>query len=540
MTNLELPLGRRTAFYRIFEILPLLLSIAWVLTPVLLSLIDPFLGAVFVVVFIIVWLVKVIAMSIRSIQGYGLLNKAQKVNWRHRLEDLENSEAALSSTPTKTISWQSGIHNHNLERLMKRNKHLKPSEVYNLIIIAVYNEGRDVLEPTIQSILASNYDMGHVFVAIAYEQRGGREIAATVNSLKKQYAAKFRGFYTIEHPESMPNEVIGKGANITYAGRKLHRILIKYGIQPDQVIVTTLDSDNRPHPEYLAYVTYEYIVHPNPRHSSFQPLALYLNNIWDVPAPMRVLATGNSFWNIVISQRPHLLRNFASHSQGLAALVDMDFWSTRTVVEDGHQFWRSYFRYDGHYDVVPIYVPIYQDAVMAGKYTRSLKAQFVQLRRWAYGVSDVPYVAERVLTSKRTVPFLDGFIKLVQLIDSHVSWASAPFILLLGAFAPLFLSSESSRSIVAHQLPSIAGGIQTVAMLGLVVTIVLSFRLLPKRPKRYTWVRSIFMLLQWALAPMLAVIYGATAAFNAQAHLFFGKYLNEFDVTEKKVVSHDG
>jgi hypothetical protein len=175
---------------------------------------------------------------------------------------------------------------------------------------------------------------------------------------------------------------------------------------------------------------------------------LFLNNIWDAPAPMRVIATGNSFWNIINSLRPHMLRNFSSHSQSMAALIDMDFWSTRTIVEDGHHFWRSYFRYDGHYDVVPIYVPIYQDAVLSSTYRKTLKAQFVQVRRWAYGVSDVPYVAIKVFGPGRTVPLWDGISKFVRLLDGHVSWASSSLVLLFGAWAPLFLNPESGRSII--------------------------------------------------------------------------------------------
>lgn len=539
MENLELPLGKRSRFYRFFERLPLTLSILNILAPVLLSLIDPLYGAVFVIVFLIIWFVKAFAMSIRSIQGYNILQRAQAVDWNKRLSDLGDPEAALADW-TGRHGWKMAVHKRNLELLRLREDRKQPSDIYNAIIIATYNESREILEPTILSVIASNYDMRQVILTIAYEERGGAEVEATVQALQKKYGSKFAEFYTIKHPTGLPDEVIGKGANITYAGKKLAELIDKKGILSDNVIVTTLDSDNRPHAQYLPYLTYEYIVHPEPRYSSFQPLSLYLNNIWDVPAPMRVLATGNSFWNIVISQRPHMLRNFASHSQGLTPLLDMNFWSTRTIVEDGHQFWRSYFCYKGHYSVVPVYVPIYQDAVMSDKYVRTLKAQFVQLRRWAYGASDIPFVASQVLTRKRTVPFADGFIKFLQLIDSHVTWASAPYILMLGAFAPLFLSSEASRSIVAHQLPSVASMVQQIAMIGLFITIILSLRMLPKRPERYTRWRNLGMLLQWVLAPFMAIIYGSSAALNAQFHLFFGKYLTTFDVTAKTVVSQDG
>jgi hypothetical protein len=128
-------------------------------------------------------------------------------------------------------------------------------------------------------------------------------------------------------------------------------------------------------------------------HTSFQPIAMFTNNIWDVPAPMRVIATGNSFWNMIVSMRQHILRNFASHAQSLDALVATNFYSTRTVVEDGHQYWRTYFKFDGKHDVFPLFTPIYQDAVLAGSLWRTIKEQFIQLRRWAYGASDVAYVA---------------------------------------------------------------------------------------------------------------------------------------------------
>jgi len=541
MEGLELPLGKRSRFYRFFEMFPALASYLTILLPILLSLIDPLLGAVFVIVYIIIWFVKAMAMSVRSIQGYRTLERAKRVRWRERLDDLENPVKTLEDWDiARQAEWKSEVHHHNLQRMVATEGVKRPSDLYNAIIIATYNESRDVLEPTIQSILESEYDMKHVILTIAYEERGGEAIEETVRALQKKYSSHFFEMYLIKHPDGLPGEVIGKGGNITFAGRELHQRLLKKGIEPENVIVTTLDSDNRPHPTYFAYMTYEYIVHPEPRYASFQPMSLFLNNIWDVPAPMRVLATNNSFWNIVISQRPNMLRNFASHSQGLAALVDMDFWSVRTIVEDGHQFWRSYFRYDGHYSVVPIYVPIYQDAVMTEKYTRTLKAQFVQLRRWAYGASDIPYVAERVLSKKRTVPFWDGFMKLARLVDSHVSWASAPFVLLFGAFAPLFLSSESNRSIVAHQLPGIASNIQQIAMVGILIIIIVSFKLLPPRPARYKWIKNLGMIIQWVLAPVLGIAYGASAALYSQTRLLFGRYLDRFDVTEKAVVNDEG
>lgn len=148
---------------------------------------------------------------------------------------------------------------------------------------------------------------------------------ATAKRLQAEYADTFRAFQIVKHPSNLPDEVVGKGPNITFAGYKLQEWCDTQHISYSNVIVTTLDSDNRPHPTYFDYVAYEYIVQADRKHLSYQPVALYFGNIWDAPAPMRVIATGNSFWTIISSMRPHTLRNFAAHSQPLDALVEMDF-----------------------------------------------------------------------------------------------------------------------------------------------------------------------------------------------------------------------
>lgn len=251
---------------------------------------------------------------------------------------------------------------------------------------------------------------------------------------------------------------------------------------------------------------------------------------------MRVLATGNSFWNIISSVRPHTLRNFASHSQPLKALVGMNFWSVRTIVEDGHQYWRSYFYFKGNYTVQPILVPIYQDAVLSGTLKKTLKDQFKQLRRWSYGASDIAYVAMNIFTKDRDVPLMPALGRFIRLLDGHVTLACISFLVAFGGWVPLIVNPRASMLIAAQQLPDAISKIQQVAMLGIIVTIVISFQIIPKRPARYKWTKSIFMFTQWILMPVTAILYSALAAYVAQTRLMFGKYLDKFDLTEKITV----
>lgn len=536
MVDIEIPLGKRKLKYRLFEMLPAFLSYGSFVLLIVLSLLSPILAAIYLLFIITTLLVKAVGIAARTIQGSRRLESAQKVDWHSRLADLENPKAAFAVAQRHNRSKAYGAITHidNLRLISADPDDFpRPSQIYNAVIIATYNESYEIIEPTIQSVLANTYESKHIILTIAYEQRGGEAVKATVARLQKEFAGKFYAFHIVEHPKDIPNEVKGKGSNITYAGKFLQGWLKEEGIASKNVIVTTLDSDNRPYHSYFDYVTYEYIVHEDRKHLSYQPLALFMNNIWDVPAPMRVIATGNSFWNIISSMRPHTLRNFASHSQSMDALEEMSFWSTRTIVEDGHQYWRSYFYFNGNYSVLPIYVPIYQDAVLANTYWKTLKAQFIQLRRWAYGASDVPYVATRLFTNQRNVPLVSGLARFLRLLDGHVTLASVSILAAFGAWVPLLINGEAERSIAAHQLPDAVSVLQRVAMIGLFISVFLAFKMLPPRPERYKKSRSFMMVAQWALMPITAVAYSAASALYSQGRLFTGRYMDKFDVTDK-------
>ena len=535
MTDLEIPLGKRTAKYRFFEMLPAILSYGAIILLVVLSVISPILAAIYLLLVIVTLLVKSVGMAVHTITGRQRLEDAQKVDWKSRLNDLEDPQKSFERLQnTHSDEFAAADHIENLRLISKNSKKFPlPSQIYNAIIVAAYNESYDVIAPTLKSVLNSTYDNDKIILVLAYEERGGESIKKTAQRLHKEFGNKFHAFHIVEHPKDMPDEVIGKGGNISYAGHFLGKWLKQQNIESKNVIITTLDSDNKPYPSYFDYVTYEYIIHEDRKHLSFQPICLFTSNIWDVPAPMRVIATGNSFWNIISSMRPHTLRNFASHSQPMDALEGMGFWSTRTIVEDGHQYWRSYFYFNGKYAVVPIYVPIYQDAVFSDTYVKTLKAQFVQLRRWAYGASDVPYVAVRIFTIDRKVPLFGGLARFVRLLDGHVTLASVSILVAFGGWVPLFVNSNAARSIPAHQLPEVISITQQVALIGLFITVFLSFKMLPPRPARYKRHRNLFMIAQWALMPVTALSYSAVSALYSQGRLFMGRYLDKFDVTEK-------
>lgn len=539
MADFELPLGKRTRFYRFFELVPAIISYGAFVLLVVLSLVSPLLAAIYLLLIIITVLVKAVGIVYHTITGHGRLMKSQKIDWASRLADFEDPVASYEHHKGAASKAYGALQHVENLRLAAADAPAfpKPSSLTNLVIVAAYNEEFEVIDPTIQSVADTHYDNKKIVMVLAYEERGGPEIEKTALRLQKKYEDTFMEFQIIKHPRDLPDEVVGKGGNITYAGLQMQEWFKKQNIAYKDVLVTTLDSDNRPHVHYFDYMTYEYVVNEDRKHLAYQPIALFFNNIWDVPAPMRVVATGNTFWNIISSMRPHIMRNFASHSQPMEALVEMKWWSTRTVVEDGHHFWRSYFWFNGNYSVHPLYIPIYQDAVLDSTYLKTLKAQFIQLRRWMYGASDIPYIASHIFTKNRRVPFWPAFVWFIRALDGYVTAASVSIIVAFGAWVPLLINSEAYNNVVAHQLPDAVSLIQRIALIGLIVLVFLAFKMLPPRPERYKRHRTVGMVLQWVLMPITAIGYLSMAALNAQARLFMGRYLTKFDVTAKETIA---
>lgn len=552
--DLEIPLGKRTKKYRLLEILPGALSYTMIILLFALSIISPALGSYYLLLIIAVTLVKAVGIVYRTIQGYNAAKRAEKVNWHERLVDLEAPHERYEELlKYKCKEFAFNEHVENL-KLLSVGKDLvlsesevtvddepiffpKPKEIYHAVIMVAYNEGLETLIPTVEAVRDGSFDNERIIFVFGYEERGGEAMVENAKILKEKFKDDFFEFITVMHPKDLKDEIQGKGPNLNFAAGELLEFVKKKKIPLKNIIVTSLDSDNKMSKWYLDYVAYQFIVHPNRQHLSYQPVSLFTNNIWDAPAPMRIIAISNSFFNIISSMRSHTLKNFASHSQPLLALSEMGFWSKKTIVEDGHQYWRSLFFFNGNYEVLPIHVAIYQDAVMEETLIKTLKAQFVQLRRWDYGASDVAYVGVRLFSKDRKqigkMPFLPLFAKFVRLLEGHVTLAAISPMVAFGGWVPKIINSRS-KDLLTFNLPNTISLIQIFASVGLMTTILLSLKMLPPRPKDVKTPR-ILMILQWLLMPVVAIVYQSFAAFYSQTRLLTGNYMEKFDVTKKVV-----
>jgi hypothetical protein len=540
LRKLEIPLGKRSRAYRFFEILPGTLSYLVVLLPVLVGMWRADVAGFLILLFMLIWFFRTATMASKALATLKLRRGIEGVEWYPLLmDDYYNAKRNLDKLERKRKL--NGLEQIRLDALSKfsvsTDKELKPEDLIHVVMIPMVTEPYEVARGSVEAAAEQNYDLKNKVILQLCPEERGREVNAEVTKrLVEEFGDSFLKVIVSEHPAGMEDELVGKGGNINFAAKELLTELDEMNIPFENVMITGMDADCIMDREYLSHLSYLYLLNQSRDNASYQPLAIYTNNIWDAPAPMRVLAVGNSFYTLLQASRPHLQRNFSSHSQSLASLLVTNFWSAKTIVEDGHQYWRSYMAFKGRYRVESMWVPNYQDAVLGENYRKTLMAQFKQLRRWAYGVSDIPYIWTRGVAGKDKidgVPFWPAFVRFLRHLENDVSWAAAPILLALGAWLPIIFARDSDASIVAHQLPEVARWIQTLASIGVLSSVYVAFRILPKRPERYKKNRSVFMWVQWILIPVTGLIYGSSTGFNAQTRLILGKRLEKFDFTEK-------
>lgn len=493
---------RKKRLLRFFEILPGATSWFTLLILFIFSVFSPNTLAVFMIFYVVMWFIKVLFMACRMVLGYITHAKEMAFDWSGALEKL----------PPKH-SWR---------------------KIYHIVLVPTYKEDIDIIRSSIQSVSSADYPNDRIIYVLATEERDKENARVYAEILKKENAGKFADFIVTEHPDNLPDEIKGKGPNISYAMKEVLPLIDKLKIPYSNVIVTNMDTDNIMDKKYLSCLTYRYLTTPDPMHKSFQPLPMYFNNLWDVPMPMRLIGLGSSLWQMIVSSRVSRLRNFSAHAQGLDALVATDFWANDTIVEDGHQFWRSYFVFHGNHQVVPLAVPIYQDAILGSTMFFSLKEQYLQKKRWSWGVSDIPYVFYHSLKDKKIFWF-DRLANSLVLFESHWSWSTGSIILALFTWVPLVVNPQFGNSVFAYNFRHIYSNIVLIAYIGMVATLTISTMLIwPRRvSKKNNW-RILF---DWILTPIVLpisnIFFSSLPAFDSQTRLMLGIKPKVFRVTIK-------
>jgi hypothetical protein len=492
--------GSDYRLYRFLEIFPAAFSWGTLLGLIAFSFFYPVFVSYFIIAFDVYWLLLVLYLGIHLIAAYRDMRANMKIDWKQQCE----------STP----GWEDIIH---------------------LIVFPTYNESLDVIRPSFQALVDDGYPTKKMILVLAIEERAGQEARERADIIEKEFAHYFRSFMITVHPADIEGELKGKGANQAWAAREVKEKLIdKEDLDYDKIMVSVFDIDTIVIRGYFHCLTRKFLTVPDPYRASYQPIPVYHNNIWQAPFFARVAASSNTFWQMMQQIRHEKLATYSSHSMTWKALNDVNFWSTNMVSEDSRIFWHCFCYYNGNYRVEPLYFPISMDATQDKTNWQTMKSLYYQQRRWGWGVENLPYLTFNFIKNYKNSPkgkFI-GRIS-VQLHGFH-SWATNALIIAGIGWMPMLLGGDRfNQTVLSTNLPTVTRTLMTCAMVGLILSAVISTLLLPKKPAHYGFMKNIAMVAQWLILPASIIIFGAIPGLEAQTRLALGKYMG-FRVTPKE------
>ena len=404
-----------------------------------------------------------------------------------------------------------------------------PLQYYHLSIIPTYTEPYHVLERTVRAIVDSNYPAELKLVGIITREtdKPGWE---NVARLKAKFGGQLRGFYHIKDPLE-PGIVVGKSAAMNWGGRWMVRVLTEEGFNLDQVLITDLDSDYRVHPQYFAWISAHHARTPLRDYVIWQPVPLFHNNYWQVPMAVRIMSASTSQWQMFLHSRPHRLVAFSSYTCSLEFVRRVGYWDKDVIPEDSRFYWKAFFTFGKRFSVKSVYLPIYGDSPNSRDYASTHMSQYNQIKRWAWGITDVPYVLARLFKHPE-IPLILRVRRFMNLLLNHINWIFLPLLLMFGASVPIWVSVDFSLTDLGQTLWSYSGILLSTTLSTVVFFLYFEILLQPPKPKDWPLWKRGGVYVQYFAYPIVGLVLSVLPALEAHTRLLFGRYL-EYRVTEK-------
>ena len=404
-------------------------------------------------------------------------------------------------------------------------------KVHHIIVIPTYMEPEKTLRRTLDALAAQTFPRERMAIMISFEEREGEPGIKKAKNLKKAFKDKFGYFWTTFHPD-IEGEVKGKSSNTSW-GAKIakKRIVDEAGIPIEYVTITSEDADAVMDPQYFSVLAYHFLDSPERYHRIWQAGIMFYNNIWQVPAPVRVLASTFSVSQLYMLMRPDSLMNFSTYSTSLKLIDEIGYWDVDVIPEDYRLFFKAYYATEGQVEVDPMFIPVYNDAAEAEGFWPSMTNQYEQIKRWAWGASDDAYIIKQWILVPN-MPLWDKTMRAFRVLEGHFLWPVNWFAITLGAILPPLLNDEFSQTILGKTLPQLSSTILTIALISTVVMFLIDAANRPPRPNKVSWLKKLMQPIEFLLMPVIGFFFSALPGIDAHTRLMLGRYI-EYRVTEK-------
>ena len=396
-------------------------------------------------------------------------------------------------------------------------------QLRHLVIVPTCGESEEILADTLHYLTLQDVPLDRVSVVLAFEQRDP-SAPDRARRLSARFAPLFQHILITFHPD-LDGEVRGKSSNLTWAARQAQAELIDTGrLDPDHLIVTVCDADSRLHHAYLGALGYEVLSHPDGFLHIFQPAILFYANHWRLIAPLRALNSIYSLWELARMVPSHRLVTQSTYSLSWQAVHEVGFWDVDVIPEDSHMCFKVLFHFGRRVKVRPIWLPVYADAAEGATLRRTMANQYHQILRWAWGVSDIPYVALGAMRA-RDLPWHVRVMRVVWYVEEHLMWPAHWFLLTLGGLIPALINPAYARSPLGMWQASLVSAIMGLCLPCLLLVIVVDWRLRPQHPEGEDPVDVLIGWASFALLPVCGLLLCALPALDAHTRLLTGRRL---------------
>ncbi len=492
LPSLTLP---RLSSRRALEILPTAAVWLIITAPVWAAIVAPEALGFGLIVFSIYWLWKSLGFASGVVIGFWRLHQAQKRDWL----------ADGASLPDY-------------------------DKLQHLVLVPTYGESEDIVADALHYLTLQDVPLERVSVVLAFEERDPMA-PLRAQRLSERFAPLFQNLLITFHPDQ-DGEVRGKSANLTWAARRVQTQLIDTGLlDPQHLIVTVCDADSRLHHRYLGALGYEILSEPNGFLHIFQPAILFYANHWRLIAPLRALNSIYSLWELARMVPSHRLVTQSTYSLSWHTVASVGYWDVDVIPEDSHMCFKVLFHFGQRVKVRPIFLPVYADAAEGATLRRTLENQYHQILRWAWGVSDIPYVAFGALRA-RDMSWRTRCMRVVWYVEEHLMWPSHWFLLTLGGLVPRLINPTYAQSQLGQWQSSLVSAILGLCLPCLILVIFVDWRLRPQHPDGEDAIDVLIGWASFALLPIVGLMLCALPALDAHTRLLFGRRL-EYRVTEK-------
>ncbi len=456
------------------------------------------------IAFDVYWLWKSWTIAYHVIKGLRLIRAAQATDWRAEYDAARAQRKAV-------LPWDG---------------------IRHVVLIPNYKESVEKLRDTLRVMSEAHGAKSAVIPVLAMEDADvdSRDKAAT---LVEEFSGKFADLLVTFHPNNLPGEVRGKSSNQAWAARCAGDELVgRKGLNIDLLTISSCDADTLFPAQYFECLTFKFATDPNRYRRFWQAPIFFYNNIWQVPAPLRV---PNALQGMVhlsrLSRQRRVLFSQSTYSLSMRLARDVDYWDADVIPEDWHMFLKCFYNKGGGVEVEPIYLPIGNDGALAHGVKATIVNQYLQVRRWAWGAVDIAYAA-RESVKRKEIPLLKRVLRGWYVLENHVTWSTQWFYITLGGNIPWLLKHTMGMEIMPDWFTTWPRVILTPCLGAYVVIIVVDSMLRPAPPTRLSLAGKAKTLVHWLFLPVTSFVFSALPALDSQIRLMLGKRM-EYRVTEK-------